>query len=159
MFKVDLVEGRTIPVASLAHRGDYIEIGTVFEKLFATAGGLGLITGPIRSFGIYYDDPGAVAKENRRSEACLMVSPDWKSAGGLEAKAISGGRYAQIEHVGPYSELHSSYDWLLGTWLPTSGEEVDDRPCVEEYLSNQREVPPAELRTMIWLPIREKSPR
>jgi len=35
-----------------------------------------------------------------------------------------------------------------------SGEEAGDAPCIEEYLNDARVVPPAELRTEIWLPLR-----
>ena len=55
---------------------------------------------------------------------------------------------------GPYAELHIPYTWLYGTWLPQSGEEAADAPCIEEYLNDARVVPPSELRTEIWLPLR-----
>jgi AraC family transcriptional regulator len=43
---------------------------------------------------------------------------------------------------------------LYGTWLPTSGDEPADAPSIEEYLNDARVVPPSELRTEIWLPLR-----
>jgi AraC family transcriptional regulator len=59
-----------------------------------------------------------------------------------------------VLHVGPYADLDRAYAWLYGTWLGQSGEEAADAPCVEAYLNDARTVPPAELRTEIWLPLR-----
>ena len=50
----------TVPklrLATLPHRGDYQKIGASFERLFAWAGGLGLLRPGVRMIGIYYDDP------------------------------------------------------------------------------------------------------
>jgi AraC family transcriptional regulator len=89
-----------------------------------------------------------------RSDACVTL-PDGKMPGGeLQLREISGGRYAVTLHVGPYAELHFPYTWLYGTWLPQSGEEAANAPSIEEYLNDARVVPPSDLRTEIWLPLR-----
>ena len=43
-----------------------------------------------------------------------------------------------------------------GEWLPGSGEEPTDRPCLEEYVNDPRATPPPELLTDIMLPLRER---
>lgn len=153
-YQVVIRETPALRVAALAHHGDYMTIGNTFERLTAVAGGQGLFGPSSRSFGIYYDDPAAVARESLRSDACLTVPHDWVPSGDLRLLEIRGGRYAVALHVGPYAELHFPYSWLYGTWLPASGEEPADAPCIEEYLNDARTVPPAELRTEIWLPVR-----
>jgi AraC family transcriptional regulator len=82
------------------------------------------------------------------------VPSDWSATSELETREIRGGRDAVALHVGPYAELTRAYMWLLGTWLPQSGEEVADAPCVEEYLNDPRTLPPTEWRTEVWLPLR-----
>jgi AraC family transcriptional regulator len=129
-------------------------IGTVFERLIGLGGAAGLLHPGARSFGIYYDDPTSKPAAELRSEACLSAPEGWSSQGELRALDIGGGRYARIEHVGPHGELRRPYDWLFGTWLPSSGEEAADRPVVEEYLNDPRQVPASQLRTTIWLPLR-----
>ena len=60
MFNVDDVHIQTlpaIPVAAFPHHGDYMQIGTTFERLMVWAAGQGLIKAGTRTFGIYYDDP------------------------------------------------------------------------------------------------------
>ena len=62
-------------------------------------------------------------------------------------------------HVGPYAELERAYAWLYREWLPSSGEDPADAPCVEEYLNDARTTPPPELRTEIWLPLQHSTGR
>jgi AraC family transcriptional regulator len=153
-YQATIRETPTLRVASLAHRGDYNNIGSTFERLMAMAGGQGLLGPWTRSFGIYYDDPASTPREALRADACVTL-PDGRMPGGeLHVREIRGGRYAVTLHVGPYAELHFPYTWLYGTWLAKSGEETADAPSIEEYLNDARVVPPSELRTEIWLPLR-----
>lgn len=153
-FLATIREIPSITVAALAHQGDYQAIPGTFVRLATMAGALGALGPGTRSFGIYYDDPSVTAVDALRSEACATVPDDWAPSGDLLRREIRGGRYAVLRHVGPYAELGRAYTWLYGTWLAHSGEEADDAPCVEEYLNDARTVPPAELMTEIWLPLR-----
>jgi AraC family transcriptional regulator len=153
-FQATIRESAPIRVAALPHRGDYREIGTTFERLAALAGGLNMFGPSTRSFGIYYDDVSAVPREALRADACMTAPDGWTPGGDLELREIRGGRYAVMLHVGPYAELERAYKWLYGTWLSEHGEEPADAPCIEEYLNDARTVPPTELKTEIWLPLR-----
>jgi AraC family transcriptional regulator len=143
-----------IRVAALAHHGPYMNIGGTFERLMAMAGGQGLIRSDVRTFGIYYDDPSVTPVSALRADACLAIPDDMVPTGDLQMKTIRGGRYATVLYVGPYAELERPYRWLYGAWLAGSGEELDDAPAVEAYLNDARTVPPTELQTEIWLPLR-----
>ena len=153
-YQATIRDSATIRVAALPHRGDYQTIGTTFERLGALAGAQNLFGAASRSFGIYYDDISVVPRDALRSDACLTAPDGWTPEGELELREIRGGRYAVTLHVGPYAELERVYKWLYGTWLAESGEEPADAPCIEEYLNDARTVPPTELRTEIWLPLR-----
>lgn len=153
-FQATIRETPTLRVAALAHRGDYLNIGSTFERLAAMAAGQGLFGPWTRSFGIYYDDPSSTPREALRADACVTVPDGMTPSGELQLREIRGGRYAVTLHVGPYAELHIPYTWLYGTWLPQSGEEAADAPSIEEYLNDARIVPASELRTEIWLPLR-----
>ena len=153
-YHATIQETPVIRVAALAHQGDYNQISTTFGRLVTVLGAQGLVGPGTRTFGIYYDDPSITPVESLRSEACASVPDDWASAGDLQQREIRGGRYAVLLHVGAYAELGRAYTWLYGTWLAQSGEEAADAPCVEEYLNDARVVPPSELKTQIWLPLR-----
>ena len=153
-YQATIRETPALRVAALAHTGDYMNIGSTFERLMAMAAGQDLLGPWTRSFGIYYDDPASTPREALRADACVTL-PDGKLPDGdLQLREIRGGRYAVTLHVGPYAELHFPYTWLYGTWLPTSGEEAAHAPSIEEYLNDARVVPPSDLRTEIWLPLR-----
>jgi AraC family transcriptional regulator len=154
MYQVEIIDSPRIHVASLPHRGDYNEINKTFDRLIGLAAAADLLRPAARSFGIYRDDPSATPVAALRSEACVEAPEGWPGRDELRASDIAAGRYARIEHLGAYAELQRAYAWIYGTWLPASGEEVDDRPCVEEYLNDPRQVPAHELRTTVWLPLR-----
>jgi AraC family transcriptional regulator len=156
MYSVEIRSIPAIRLAGLPHTGAYHGIGAVFERLFVLATGRGLVGPTTRSFGIYRDDPSATPVEALRSEACLSVPDGFVGDGELQAFEIPGGRHAVVLHVGAYAELPQAYGWLYREWLPESGEEAADRPCVEEYLNDPHNTPPCELQTEVWLPLRDR---
>jgi AraC family transcriptional regulator len=145
----------TDPIAVIGkrHDGDYAGIGGTFERLNTSAIGRGWVGPATRYFGLYYDDPSAMPAAALRSDACLTGPRDFTADGDLRPLTIAGGHYAVLLHVGPYAELERAYTWLFREWLPASGREPADLPCVEEYLNNPRLVAPPDLRTEIWLPL------
>ena len=159
MYSVEIQDLPTLKIAMIRHTGPYMEIGQAFERLMIWAGGRGLIGPETRGFGIFHDDPAETAAEALRSAASITVGPDVgpDAVSGVEIGEIPGGRHAVALHKGPYAELESAYGWLYREWLPGSGEDPADRPCVEEYLNTPRDVPPAELLTRIYLPLNAKA--
>lgn len=154
MLPIDFVTLPDLPCLAVRHRGPYMEIGKAFDALAVHTGARGLCTPEARSFGVYYDDPGAVPAAELRSAACLTVPPGTPAAAPVEAITLAGGRYVTALHTGPYAELEKAYAWLFGTWLPASGQEPDHRPSLEEYLNDPRTLPPTEWKTLIYLPLK-----
>lgn len=161
MYAVTIENTTPCRVMACQHHGDYMEIGNTFEQLMIWAAGHGLLAPDTRSFGIYYDDPAAVDKDQLRSDACIAIPADFTLPDDTNAAAASyrvlhtpGGRCASLIHVGPYSDLEKSYQWLFGVWLPQSNEEPGDAPSFEEYLNDPRQVAPSALRTAVCLPLK-----
>jgi AraC family transcriptional regulator len=150
---VSVREDPEVELVGLRLEGDYERIGATFERLNALAAGRGWVGPATRYFGIYHHDPAGTPAADLRSDACLTAPPAFEAEGDLRPLTLAGGRHAVLLHVGPYAELHRAYTWLYREWLPRSGEVPADRPCVEEYLNNPRQVPPLELRTEIRLPL------
>jgi AraC family transcriptional regulator len=144
-----------VSLAALEHRGEYQTIGHSFDRLAAWAASRGLLESPRRWFGIYYDDPASVPAVLLRSEAAVEVDPDTPLGEGMIYREIPATRAASIVHKGPYAELERTYRQLYGEWLPASGEEPSDRPCFEHYINDARVVPPSELLTEIFLPMKD----
>lgn len=159
MYDVKFETLTPLAVAAVRHVGPYLDIGPVFERLFAWAAARNLMSPQTRCLGIYYDDPSAVPPERCRSEACLLLPEGVMPEGEARRLVIAGGRHACILHKGPYVELEGAYRWLYHVWLPQSGEEPADQPIVEEYLNNPREHPPSEWLTAIRLPLKSENDR
>jgi AraC family transcriptional regulator len=134
------------------HTGSYMNIGGAFERLAGRIAALGLLGPGTKMIGVYLDDPSAVAEEELRSQAGLLVEGPIPDA--VRTTTVGGGDYAVLRHKGPYSDMRAAYRWLFGTWLPQSGREPDDRPVLEEYFNSPRDTVPADLLTDLYLPIR-----
>ncbi len=153
MYNISIKNVDPIKVASIPHKGPYINIGNAFDKVFGALGNRSLDWSMARTIGIFYDDPDSHAEADLRSRAGITVEPDFEIAAPLEEAIVRDGRYAVLHYKGPYTDMKKAYMWLYGEWLVQSGEEAADAPCFELYLNNPRETPPTELLTDIHLPL------
>lgn len=144
-----------IPVILLDHRGDYMQIGDTFHRLYSLMHLRGEATNA-RSFGIYHDCPEATPEAERFAQAA--VAGETPAAAPLYNGTIRGGLYAVMRHRGPYAELESAYDWLYRDWLLQSPHEIADAPPVEEYLNDVQTTAPQDLLTDICIPLTEGEP-
>ncbi|MYH91867.1 MAG: AraC family transcriptional regulator [Gammaproteobacteria bacterium] len=142
-----------IKLARIRHVGPYNEVGQHFERLFEWAGRVGARPG--RVLCLSYDDPDTVAPENLRSDACLEVDTDTAPPPGITVETLPAGRYAIYTHRGSYDGIPEAFRRLFELWLPQSGEEVDDRPCMEVFHNSPLDTRPDELLTDLCLPLRD----
>lgn len=156
MPEVTIREEPALRLAALAHRGPYIQIGTVFDRLMAWAAARRLIGPETRFLGLYHDDPVGVPAPDLRSDACLTLPPGGGAGDGARLLELPPSRVAVLVFRGPYAELEGAYRQLYRDWLPGSGEEPDDQPAREEYLNDCRTLPPAEWLTAVMLPLRPR---
>ena len=84
-------------------------------------------------YGIAYDDPSITAPEKCRYDACAEVTSDFIGSGGAHLKTIPGGKYAVHSFKGTVEQVGQRWDALLRDWLPSSGLQLDARPCFEYY--------------------------
>lgn len=142
-------------VAAIRHTGPYQEIGACFQRIMGWAFSKGCIGPETRILALYYDHPAEVPAAELRSAACVTAGQGFTGdpAAGVEAIDVEGGDYGVATFKGPYDQLELAYDWLFGQWLPQSGREPSDRPCVEVYLNNPQDTKPEDLLTEIYLPL------
>ncbi|WP_299399585.1 GyrI-like domain-containing protein [Pelagibius sp.] len=154
MHDVRIEEVEPVTLAAIRHVGPYLEVEKPFNQVFAWAMGAGQMGPETRVIGIYHDDPGAVAEEDLRSDVGISVEPGTAVKEPIHLVDVPGGRHAILRFKGAYAELLGAYNWFFGTWLPQSGEEPGDAPCMEYYLTNPREVAPADNITEIHMPLK-----
>lgn len=141
------------PAVGLMHKGPYNEIGATFDKLFSLLHRSGLIQHARGPFGRYIDDPDVVPAADLVSHACTFTERPTTPPPPLEFLAAGGGTFAVLTYRGPYSAMRPAYDWLFGTWLPSSGREARDAPVLEINLNTPLDTAPADLLTEICLPL------
>lgn len=154
MYDVQIENIDKLTLACIDHKGDYMNVGQAFEKVFAYGGRTGLLNEKTRSFGVYFDDPNTVPKNQLNSKAGFTVSDDFQNDGDVKKYEVEPAKYGVIIHKGSYAELEDAYRWLYRNWLVNSEYEIGDTPPLEEYLNNPREVPPSELLTKIYIPLK-----
>jgi AraC family transcriptional regulator len=145
--------------ACLRHVGPYDHAGPTYERVLRWAATAGLLERDAVVMGLSYDDPGAVAEDALRYDVCFGLTEPVALPVEFRLETVRGGRYAVHALRGPYNGIHDAFRRLFGKWLPTSGEEIDDRPCLELHMSRPTEVPESERLTKVCVPLRNKSPR
>jgi AraC family transcriptional regulator len=88
------------------------------------------------TLGVAYDDPSITAPGRCRYDACVVVPADFRPDRLVDIVDIPASRCAIAEFVGTAHEIQEAWDRMFRGWLPSSGYQPDDRPCIERYRGN-----------------------
>lgn len=122
-----------VHIAYLRHLGPYgATVGhfwqeTVYPWMVANS----LLGAP--RYGVSHDDPSITAPSKCRYDACIEVPEKSLLSGNPLRATLPGGKYAVVDYTGPASEIGETWSRLLRDWLPSSGLQLDGRPCFEFY--------------------------
>lgn len=134
IMHVTLIDRQPATIAYLRCLGPYgPSIARFWQEAYtpwATMNGLGA---DHARYGIAHDDPSITAVGQCRYDACAEVAPDFICSGGALKSTIPGGKYAVLAFNGSAEQISAAWSSLLGDWLPTSGLQLDSRPCFEYY--------------------------
>lgn len=155
MHPVSIKNIHGFKAAGVCHVGPYQQIGKAFRTLGSLLMARSLLPQVGMLFSIYHDAPDSRPSVEFRSHVAVSINEGFpENMDELDYFEVSGGRYAVLEHTGPYPTLKAAYEWLYGTWLPQSGEEPRDTPPLEVYMNDPKTTPAKELRTDIRLPLK-----
>ncbi|MCL4744453.1 MAG: AraC family transcriptional regulator [Burkholderiaceae bacterium] len=84
-------------------------------------------------YGISHDDPSVTDAGKCRYDACVEVPASMALSGHAQRAILPGGRYATMYFKGSPEEIGEAWTCLLRDWLPSSGMQMDERPCFEYY--------------------------
>jgi AraC family transcriptional regulator len=73
----------------------------------------------------------------------------------MDVLALPGGLYAVFEYRGAASEGTRAFQYIFGTWLPSSGDTLDSRPHFEVLGEKYRNNDP-DSEEEIWIPVKVK---
>jgi AraC family transcriptional regulator len=132
-MKVQLIDRQPASVAYLRHLGPYGEsLSKFWQQTYYPWAATNNLLGQAR-YGISHDDPSITVPNKCRYDACAEVPADFVATGGAVKTTIPGGRYAISRFHGVASQMIDAWNELLREWLPSSGMQLDARPCFEYY--------------------------
>ncbi|NQY42328.1 MAG: AraC family transcriptional regulator [Legionellales bacterium] len=139
-------------LAVIEHRGDPMKLSITVDKLISWAKSQPIDLKPNQgeSFGFGYHDPREVPAEEFRFDLALSVPENLKLNNQVIEKILPSGRYAATTHKGSRDNIGDTIYNLYRIWLPESGEELGDLPCIFCYYNFDHEVAETELLTEIW---------
>jgi AraC family transcriptional regulator len=132
-MKINVVDAPPTRVAYLRHLGAYgPDVGAFWNKtVMPWIGLLGLLDQP--RYGIGLDNPAATPPEKCRYDACVEVPTDFVAKPPAAVAVLPGGRYAVREFAGSPDTINDAWNEVFREWLPSSGMQMDMRPCIEYY--------------------------
>jgi AraC family transcriptional regulator len=103
--------------------------------------------------GVAYDDPRITSSHTCRYDACVVVPRDFRGSEHVNVTDTASGSYAVCEFNGTAADIPEAWNRTFGKWLPDSGFEPDDKPCIELFGSNVPDSP-RPFRCELCLPVR-----
>jgi len=143
-------------VAVMEHHGDPMRLSDTLDKLitWAKAQPINLKPKAGEAFGFGYHDPREVNPEEFRFDLALSVPQDFKLNDQVTERTLPAGRYAVTMHKGSRDNIGDTIYSIYRDWLPQSGEELGDLPCIFCYYKFDYEVAETESLTEIWVLIK-----
>jgi AraC family transcriptional regulator len=145
-------------VAYVRHTGPYAGDSALFGRLFGQvcqwAGPRGLLGHSAKFLTIYHDNPEITAEDKLRISACVTVPAGTRAEGPVGVMELEAGTYAVASFTLDPAEYGAAWNWLMGTWLPSSGYQPDDRYCFELMLNDPGGHPEHKHVVEIWEPVR-----
>jgi len=132
---VQVIDRAPVRIAYLRYQGEFgPAVGQFWqEKVYPWLAENNLLDAP--KYGIARDDPETTAKNKLRYDAGAEVAKTFVPPQNTQLDELPGGLYACAKYRGTPAEIQTGWDRLLREWLPSSGYQLDARPCFEYYSS------------------------
>lgn len=141
-FTIGETERAPLPVALLAHEGDYLRLADSFNALKILLHLRGHYCRDLRAFSLHHP-PIFTA---HRCWVAMSLAPEL-SQPPLLAETLPGGRGALLRYHGPYAELDRAAAALLAAYPESQA------PLLLEYLDDHHDDPRSCYRVDIYLPL------
>lgn len=152
-MKVDIKQIDKKRLAMVEHRGDPKLLAESINKLitWTKTQSMNLKPKPGESFAFAYNDPKTTPPSEFSFDIGIQVPESLKLSKTVVEKFLPAGRYAVAMHKGSRDNIGDTVYPLYREWLPNSGEQLGDLPCVFCYFNFEHEVAETELLTECWL--------
>ncbi len=149
----------SILVAAIRHKGPHMPVATdeTWDDLIVWASSRRLLGRSMeaRGVGLLWDDPRHVEPLERRYDCAIPIDEEDVSDVSAPVMALRTmpGEYMRFEHTGPYDDLPSFYERILGVNLSVTGCTLGAAPIIEMYRNSPAEVAPEDLLCDIFVPV------
>ncbi len=150
-FQVSIMDTDDVPVAVLTHHGDHSQLGETIARFVAWRRQAGLTPDRSATYTIFHGDPATTPPEAFRIDLCAAADAVPPNGVDIHAGTIPGGRCAVLR-CSPATQ-DQAMRWLMGEWLPASGERRRDAPLYCERVAFFPFVPEAEAIVDLYLPL------
>jgi AraC family transcriptional regulator len=145
-IKVEVKEMPDFHVAYVRHMGPYATdeelFKNLFEKLMRWVVPRNLFKPAESTFlSVYHDDPKITEEGKLRVSICMTVPEDTQVDGEVGKMVVPGGQFAVAHCEIKGDEYEEAWDSVMGSWMPSSGYQPDDRLCYEMNCNNPEEHP------------------
>lgn len=125
-------------LAYIRHVGPYMGDEQLFERLWGRllqwAQPRGLFNPPeTQMLCIYHDNPEITDSDKLRLSVCINVPEGTEVDGEVGTMNLDGGRYAAARFEVDATQYGEAWQWVYGTWLPSSGYQPADGAPFELY--------------------------
>ena len=156
MLEITLVEVPAMNVLGTTKTGTYALIPELLMKVFTLVQKKkATIAGP-PLFLCHETSPAAVLEANEKGtaevEVAWPVNEPVKGTKEIKAYVLPGGRMAHVVHKGPYDTCEPTY-LAIFAWIEEKGLTICG-PIREMYPNDPRVVPPEDIITDIYVPVR-----
>lgn len=133
--KVQLRTIATMRVAYMRRVGPYGDpgIGRLWERFMRWAAHNEMPNGKRLFLGVSHDSADIAMPDTCRYDACAEVDAGFTPHRDVGAQEVRGGLYACSRYAGSSDGIYDAWLALYARWLPDSGYQPDDRPCIELY--------------------------
>lgn len=112
-------------------KGNYQNLPSIWNR-FCEEMGLAFPDSPVEFYGISYDDPLIVGKDNCLYDVCARVS-ELTNVKGESYRNIPGGLHLCYHFDDHVRKLNQVYNNLFAVWMPHRGHIMGQGLCFERY--------------------------
>jgi AraC family transcriptional regulator len=134
--------------------GAHSAIPQLWQRLMRWAAARDLWTSERLCLGIAYDDPRVTDPDKCRYDAGIVIPADFKADAQVNVIDFAGGKFAMTPFTGTALDIAGSWDRFFGRWLPQSGYQPDDRPCLEIYGSDAVDEQTGAVNCQLCMPVK-----
>ena len=107
---------------------------SALDNLFEWANPYGILDNKAKIIGVFWDNVAVTPDDKCRFDACIVIEKTIQiKKKGIYLQILPEGYFAIYRAIIKNNNFYDHWNKLLKTWLPSSGLELDDRPCYEIY--------------------------